>query len=176
MQEKISDAATRETGAGRRAVIIGYGPVGQTAARVLKSFGVETVIIDLNLDTIRDLEAAGELAIYGDSTRPDILKAAGIHDARYLLVTVPDVLVRTLVAINAKEMNPDVKIFVRARYINERAWLEEVGVTQVCTEEAETALGLAMLLLEEVGAEPERIREVINQVQLELGLQRGPMP
>ena len=48
--------------------------------------------------------------------------------------------------VAAKLINPAIKVFVRARYIKERAWLEEVGVTQVCTEEAETALGLAMLL------------------------------
>ncbi|HEX6961527.1 MAG TPA: cation:proton antiporter, partial [Lacipirellula sp.] len=72
-RERISEMPPPGAGAGQRAVIIGYGPVGQTAARVLRSFGIETVIIDLNLDTIRDLEGAGELAIYGDSTRQDIL-------------------------------------------------------------------------------------------------------
>jgi len=126
----------------------------------------------LNLDTIRDLEIAGELAIYGDSTRQDILESAGIREAKYLLVTVPDVLVRTLVTITAKELNHNLKVFVRARYIKERAWLEEVGVTQVCTEEAETALGLARLLLSEVGADQQRVREVVAQVQEELGLPR----
>jgi monovalent cation:H+ antiporter-2, CPA2 family len=172
MQDRLGAASIADENAAKRAVIVGFGPVGQTAARVLRDFGVQTVVVDLNLDTIRDLEAAGELAIYGDSTRQDILEAAGIREANYLLVTVPDVLVRTLVTITAKELNHHLKVFVRARYIKERAWLEEVGVTQVCTEEAETALGLARLLLSEVGADQQRVREVVAHVQEELGLQR----
>jgi CPA2 family monovalent cation:H+ antiporter-2 len=157
----------------KRAVIVGYGPVGQTAARLLRDFDIQTVVIDLNLDTVRDLASAGELAIYGDATRQDILEAAGIGDAKYLLVTVPDVLVRTLVVITARELNPELKVFVRARYLKERAWLEEVGATQICIEEAETALGLTVLLLREVGADQERVREVTSRVQQEMGLHRS---
>ncbi|MBA3480774.1 MAG: cation:proton antiporter [Pirellulales bacterium] len=168
--EGEGDAAQVES---RRAVIVGYGPVGQTAARLLRDFDIQTVVIDLNLDTVRDLASAGELAIYGDATRQDILEAAGIQEAKYLLVTVPDVLVRTLVIITARELNPDLKVFVRARYLKERAWLEEVGATQICIEEAETALGLTVLLLREVGADPDRVREVTSRVQGEMGLHRS---
>jgi monovalent cation:H+ antiporter-2, CPA2 family len=159
------DAATR-------AVIVGYGPVGQTATRILRGFGVETVVVDLNIDTIRELANNGELGVYGDSTRHDILEAAGIKEAKYLLVTVPDVLVRTLVIITAKEINSELKVFARARYLKERAWLEEVGATQICIEEAETAVGLARLLLAEVGADPQRVAEELGRIQRELGVHR----
>jgi CPA2 family monovalent cation:H+ antiporter-2 len=173
MRQRLDEERSPDADEVTRAVIVGYGPVGQTAARLLRDFGVQTVVIDLNLDTIRDLASGGELAIYGDATRQDILEAAGIRDAKYLLVTVPDVLVRTLVVITAKELNHDLKVFVRARYLKERAWLEEVGATQICIEEAETALGLAVLLLREMGADEERVREVTSRVQGEMGLHRS---
>jgi CPA2 family monovalent cation:H+ antiporter-2 len=176
MQDRIAaaaaEAAESPATAPRLAVIVGYGPVGQTADQVLRDFGVATVVIDLNLDAIRAIAAADQLAVYGDATRQDILAAAGVQNAQYLLLTVPDVLVRTLVTITAKELNPDLKVFVRARYLKERAWLEEVGVTQICTEEAETALGLARVLLEEMGADRERMNEVISRVHSRLALQR----
>jgi monovalent cation:H+ antiporter-2, CPA2 family len=155
-----------------RAVIVGYGPVGQTATRILRGFGIETVVVDLNIDTIRELASNGELGVYGDSTRHDILEAAGIKEAKYLLVTVPDVLVRTLVIITAKEINSELKVFARARYLKERAWLEEVGATQICIEEAETAVGLARLLLVEVGADPQRVAAELARIQQELGVHR----
>ena len=171
MAERVatSDGADVAT---TRAVIVGYGPVGQTAARILRGFGVETVVVDLNIDTIRELANNGELGVYGDSTRHDILEAAGIKEAKYLLVTVPDVLVRTLVIITAKEINSELKVFARARYLKERAWLEEVGATQICIEEAETAVGLAKLLLSEVGADPERVAAEVTRIQRELGVHR----
>ncbi|WP_428305985.1 cation:proton antiporter [Lacipirellula sp.] len=171
MAERL--AANGESSAPKtRAVIVGYGPVGQTAARILRGFGVETVVVDLNIDTIRELANHGQLGVYGDSTRHDILEAAGIKEAKYLLVTVPDVLVRTLVIISAKELNNELKVFARARYLKERAWLEEVGATQICIEEAETAVGLAKLLLSEVGADPERVACEVRRIQQELGVHR----
>ncbi|MCY2983720.1 MAG: cation:proton antiporter [Planctomycetota bacterium] len=150
------------------AVIIGYGPVGQTACRILREFGVRPVVIDLNLDTVKGLSESGKFGVYGDATRPDILEAAGIRKAKYLLVTVPEVLVRTVVILTAKDLNPELRVFARARYIQERAWLEEVGATGVVTEEAETALGLAVLLLREMHADEDRIEKEIRKIQEEL--------
>jgi CPA2 family monovalent cation:H+ antiporter-2 len=155
-----------------KAVIVGYGPVGQTAARILRDFNIQPVVVDLNVDTVRDLSASGELAVYGDATRRDILETAAIREAKYLLVTVPDVLIRTLVILAARELNDHLRVFVRARYLQERAWLEEIGATQICFEEAETAAGLAVLLLHEVGADEERIRAEIKTLHDEYGVQR----
>ncbi len=150
------------------AVIVGYGPVGETASRILRDFGVKPVVIDLNLDTVKSLTESGTLSVYGDATRPEILTAAGIKHAKYLLVTVPAVLARTVIILAAKDLNPELRVFVRARYIQERAWLAEVGATGVVTEEAETAVGLAVLLLREMDANEERIRTEINKIQGEL--------
>jgi CPA2 family monovalent cation:H+ antiporter-2 len=155
-----------------KAVVVGYGPVGQTATRILREFNIQPVIVDLNLDTVRGLADAGELAVYGDATRREILTSAGIRDAKYLLVTTPEVLVRTLVIIAAKDLNPDLHVITRARYVHERAWLEEVGATEVCTEEAETAVGLATVLLREVGADKKRVRQEIERIERELGSHR----
>lgn len=151
------------------AVAVGYGPVGQTASRILREFQIEPVVIDLNLDAVRSLAASGQIAIYGDATRRDILEAAGIRRARYLLVTIPDLMTRTLIILAAKDLNPKLRVFTRARYIQERAWLEEIGATDICTEESETALGLAVMLLHEVGADEGRVRAEIHRIKQELG-------
>jgi len=154
------------------AVIVGYGPVGRTASRILHDFDIPLVIIDLNLDTVRNLMESGQAAIYGDASRRDILEAAGIKKADYLLVTIPDVLTRTTVILTAKDLNPELHVFTRARYLQERAWLEEVGVDDICIEEAETAIGLAILLLREVGADYSRIQKEIQTIRAELGMRR----
>jgi predicted Kef-type K+ transport protein len=43
-----------------------------------------------------------------------------------------------------------------------------VGTTDICIEEAEMALGLAVLLLHEVGADEDRVREEIQRIRTEL--------
>ncbi len=148
-----------------QAIVVGYGPVGKTVSAILKDFGITPVIVETNVDTVSHLKAAGELAIYGDATQRDILKAAGIASAKYLLVTMPDVAARTVVVIIARELNPDVKVFVRARYLEERAWLEEIGASGACFEEAEAAIGLAGLLLREVGADEQRVSQEIRRIR-----------
>jgi CPA2 family monovalent cation:H+ antiporter-2 len=170
MQTRLGKTPVSE-GDKPRAVVVGYGPVGQTACRILKDFEIQSVVIDLNLETVRNLVAGGQPAIYGDATRRDILGAAGIRQAKYLLITIPNILARTLIILTAKELNAGLRVFVRARYIGERAWLEEVGATGISTEEAETAIGLAVLLLREVGADGDRIRKEIHKIRSELGVQ-----
>jgi CPA2 family monovalent cation:H+ antiporter-2 len=173
LEEKVRlSQQVQKPGIKAKAVIVGYGPVGQTASRILKDFDIPLVIIDLNLDTVRKLMESGQAAIYGDAGRRDILEAAGIKKADYLLVTIPDALTRTTVILTAKELNPELHVFARARYLQERAWLEEVGVTDICFEEAETAIGLAILLLREVGADYGRIQKEIQTIRAELGVRR----
>jgi CPA2 family monovalent cation:H+ antiporter-2 len=155
-----------------RAVIVGYGPVGQTASRILRDFGIPLVIIDLNVDTVRHLIESGQDAIFGDASRRDILRAARVQEAAYLLVTIPDVLARTAVIVTARELNPQLHVFTRARYLHERVWLEEMGATDIVAEEAETAIGLAILLLREIGADRDRIQKEIEDIRRELGMQR----
>jgi CPA2 family monovalent cation:H+ antiporter-2 len=160
----------QKSGIKTRAVIVGYGPVGQTASRILKDFNIPVLIIDLNLDTVRNLIESDQAAIYGDASRRDILKAAGVQEADYLLVTIPDILTRTAVIVTARELNPELHVFTRARYLKERVWLEEMGATDISTEEAETAIGLAILLLREIGADSDRIQKEIQNIRRELGM------
>ena len=165
------DAAPRiETGKAVCAVVVGYGPVGVTACRLLEGFGLEPVVIDLNVDTVARISAQGGLAIYGDAGKADILKAAGLARARYLVVTLPDLASRIPVIVAARQLNENIKIFSRAHYLTERDALEELGVTEICYEEAEAAVGLARLILAEEGAEDKRAAASIDELRAALAL------
>ena len=152
-----------------RAIIVGYGPVGQTASRILKDFDIPLLIIDLNVNTIRNLMESGQAAIYGDASQREILITAGVQKADYLLVTIPDILTRTAVIVTARELNPEIHVFTRARYLKERVWLEEMGATNICIEEAETAIGCAIQILREVGADDNQIQKEIQEIRAALG-------
>jgi len=162
-------ARTRE-GEGPRAVVAGFGPVGQTVVRILRDFGIEPVVIDLNVDTVTALSAAGTDAIYGDASRADVLVAAGIERAKYLFVTLPDMGRRIPVVTTAKDLNSGLRIFVRARYLSERLLLDSVGATAVAYEEAEAAVALSRFLLEDVGVSRERIESEAARLRGELAI------
>ncbi|HYF50207.1 MAG TPA: cation:proton antiporter [Planctomycetota bacterium] len=151
-----------------RAVVVGYGPVGRTLTRILADFRIRPVIIDLNVDTVKKLNASGHTAIYGDASSREILQAADIARARYLLVTLPDLAARFPVIATAKTINPELKVFTRARYLGERGMLEEAGASAIAYEEAEVAVSLAETLLNEVGATPASIDSEIARIRREI--------
>jgi len=88
-QVNAATAGKLEKSAGPRAVIVGYGPVGQAVERLVRQAGLDTVVIDLNPDTVRELTDGGRNALYGDASHPDILKQAGVATASHLVVTLP---------------------------------------------------------------------------------------
>src|SRR5438094_38989 len=49
-----------------RAVVVGYGPIGQTVARLLRDGRIEPIIIETNLETTRRLRSEGHQTVYGD--------------------------------------------------------------------------------------------------------------
>jgi monovalent cation:H+ antiporter-2, CPA2 family len=163
-------ALAAEQGGRVTAVIVGFGPVGRTAAGLLASFGVRSVVVDLNIETISTISQGGGAAVYGDASKAEILEAAGIKRAKYLIVTLPDLAARIKVIMAARRLNAELKIFSRARYLTERESLERLGVTEVCYEEAEAAVGLAKLLLRGEGADEERIRESMARLRDSLAL------
>ncbi len=166
-QEAI--AVSAETSHENRAIVVGYGPVGQTVTRILRDFDIEPTIIELNIDTVHSLRStAGLSALYGDAARPEILTAAGIEKARFLLLTVPDLVSRIPMIAAAKELNPNVMILVRARYLAEQNLLEELGAHVISFEEAEAAVGLSEHLLRAVGIEEHLITKESEKIRAEL--------
>lgn len=156
-----------------RAVVVGYGPVGRTLSRILKDFGIEPTIVDMNIETVKKLNATGLKAVFGDAGRREILRAAGVESATYLLVTLPDLPGRIPVVATAHLLNPSIKILTRARYLAEQAMLEESGASSIAYEEAEVAVALAGFLLREIGAPDPEIQREAARIRAEIAVRSG---
>jgi len=156
-----------------RAIVVGYGPVGRTLSRILKDFGIEPTIIDMNIETVKKLNDGGLKAVFGDAGRREILLAAGVESATYLLVTLPDLPGRIPVVATARILNASLKILTRARYIGEQAMLEESGASSIAYEEAEVAVALAGFLLREIGAPDPEIQREAARIRAEIAVRSG---
>jgi CPA2 family monovalent cation:H+ antiporter-2 len=137
---------------------VGYGPVGQTVDNLLRQRNHETVIVDMNMDTVERLTREGRAAMYGDATNIEVMHAA-LERASDLVITLPHAINRNPIIVAAKLINPSIKVFVRARHINERPDLEQAGADAACYEEAESAVALARLVLRDRGIDEETVRE-----------------
>jgi CPA2 family monovalent cation:H+ antiporter-2 len=163
--------------AGAQVVIVGFGPVGQTVDRLLRQAGVETVVIDLNLDAVEGLTRAGRRAVYGDAGQVEVLREAGVAGARGLIVTLPHSANRRALIAGARELNPTLRILVRARYLREGAELARAGADAACYEEVEAAVALARVLLLRTGTDEDTIRRESERVREDLSaLATGATP
>ena len=152
------DADSLEVSApSHRAIVVGYGPVGQTVTQLLLDNEIEPTVIELNLDTVRRLKAFDVRAIYGDAMRPDILLEAGIKGADNLILTSGASRVDEEIVRRAKELNPDVTILARSQYVRELPKLHRAGAEDVFSAEGEVALAFTVRILERLGATGEQI-------------------
>lgn len=138
-----------------QAIVIGFGPVGRTMTELLERSGIEPFVVEMNIDTVAELRDRGIPSLYGDATKRDILEAAGLGTSNYLVITTPDTNARLGVIRTARELNPDVQILTRARFLAEHDSLIAAGASVVCCDEAGAAASLAETLLELMGGSHE---------------------
>ncbi len=170
-------AESSHGGHGKKAgftILVGYGPVGRTVHRVLKESEIDSVIIDMNMDTVAELRAAGESAIFGDASNERILEQADLKGASHLVVTLPDASHRAAIITAGRTLNPDIRIVVRARYLRERDELERNGVTAAVFEEAEAAVALARLVMAGTGVRRDAARGKLEEIRFQLALESFP--
>jgi CPA2 family monovalent cation:H+ antiporter-2 len=142
-------------------VIVGHGPVGRLVDALLTGAGFRTVVVDMNIDTVRSLARHGRPAVYGDAGRAEVLESAGIRGASHLVLTLSTPEGAAGIVRSARELDPKVEITVRARYLTEREMLLAAGADAVIVEEGETGTAIARHVLARRGTP----REVIDRVE-----------
>ena len=147
------------------AVIVGYGPVGRVVDAILRDTGMETVIIELNVETVRDLTGKGRIAIYGDAGRPDILEDAGIRRASHLVLTLPHTSNPLPLVLAARELNPSVEVTVRGRYVRDREMLQQAGATTAVVEEGEVGVALARQVMKRRGIDEAMMVKMTHAIR-----------
>lgn len=119
-----------------RAIVIGFGPVGQTAANEILKNGFHVTVIDQNIDAVASLKGKNVEAIFGDATQFHILEKAQLDNARLLVIATPEFLTTQSVLQVAQNTNPDLKIIARSRYKASLANQLLGDIEIVCDEEA----------------------------------------
>ncbi len=125
----------------RRCILVGYGPVGRIVHRLLVERGAQVTVIDLNLDTVRELTAAGLTAIYGDVLRPGTLDAAGIATAGSLILSA-DVEDAAEIIRQARGLNPALRVLARCTHLRDAPALRRAGASVVAAGAAEVGVAL----------------------------------
>jgi CPA2 family monovalent cation:H+ antiporter-2 len=146
-------------------LVAGYGRTGRAVAGVLRAAGLPVVIIELNHAIFNDIRADGVPALWGDVTSEEILRAAGLKNARLLILTVPDGDVVRLATERARKLAPHVPVIARAARVQLLDELRRLGAASAVLPEFEGGMEMARQAMLRSGIDPGRAEEIILQIK-----------
>jgi CPA2 family monovalent cation:H+ antiporter-2 len=132
-------------------IIAGIGRFGQVVNRLVQTSGFQTVVLDHNPEAIAVMRRFGFKAYLGDPTRPDILRKAGIKDARVLVVALDDPKAALALIAYARKERPDLHIITRARDRTEVYRQYQAGANDIVREMFDSSLRAGRYVLENMG-------------------------
>tara|TARA_R110002074_G_scaffold7564_1_gene32184 strand:- start:1711 stop:3624 length:1914 start_codon:yes stop_codon:yes gene_type:complete len=144
-------------------IIAGIGRFGQIVNRLVQASGFQTVVLDHNPEAIAVMRRFGFKAFLGDPTRPDILRKAGIKDARVLVVALDDKKAALQLIAYARKLRPDLHIVTRAHDRTDVYRQYQAGANDIVREMFDSSLRAGRYVLENMGlseyeaAEAQRI-------------------
>ncbi len=141
-------------------IIAGIGRFGQIVNRLVRSAGFDTVVVDNDLSTVQMMRKFGFRGFFGDPTRPDLLNAAGLEDAKVLVVAVDDREASNKLVRYARKNRPNLHIVARARdrvHVHE---LYEAGADDIVREMFDSSLRAGRYALENLGLSEFEAAEV----------------
>jgi CPA2 family monovalent cation:H+ antiporter-2 len=143
-------------------IIAGFGLNGRNLAHVLKEAGIKYVIIEMNPDTVKKEKAKGENIIYGDIGNYEVLKTALIHKAKVLVIAISDRSTSRRAVKIAKQLNTNLFVIVRTRFMKETEELTNLGANMVIPEEFETSIQIFRNVLEQYHVPLNVIMQQVN--------------
>jgi len=128
-------------------IVCGYGRVGREVARVFQEEKSPFVVIDYDKEAIAKAAEDGYLHLAGNATNDDILKEAGILQARGLVAATGSDADNVFIALSARELRPDLFITARAGAPESEAKLKRAGADRTIYPHVLGGRRLAMLAL-----------------------------
>jgi CPA2 family monovalent cation:H+ antiporter-2 len=132
-------------------IIAGFGRFGQITGRILAANGIRFTALDNNAEHIEFVKKFGNRVFYGDATRLDLLKNAGIDHAKVILVALDTEAECLKVAKIVRENYPGVSLVMRAHNRMSVQLFQQLGVHAVVRELMAGSLSAADLVLQEYG-------------------------
>jgi voltage-gated potassium channel Kch len=105
----------------------------------------------------------GNKVYYGDASRLDLLRAAGVEDAEVFVLAIDDLDASLRTAELVRQHFPKVKIFARARNRQHAFQLMDRGVKNVIRETFASSLDMAGDVLQALGETPTQAESAVRR-------------
>jgi CPA2 family monovalent cation:H+ antiporter-2 len=152
-------------GAGADVLMIGFSRFGQIAAQILLAGGREVTVIDHSTDRVRQAASFGFRIYFGDGTRKDVLRAAGIERAKIVAICTQGKATTDRIVDLVQSEYPNATLFVRSYDRVHTLSLRGRGVQHDVRETFESALVFGRETLEELGVEPDDAQAIGDDIR-----------
>ena len=112
-------------------------------------------------EVAQELRERGLPVIYGDASRPEVLRSAHLERARLVVVAAPDAYEARAILALSHQLNPGMEVLLRTHSDAERQFLEENGAARALVGERELAVSLTREALRrfDVSFDMEKVAE-----------------
>ena len=136
---------------GPKAVVIGYGRVGQLICQMLKEHKVPYIAVDRTARLVSDARQTGEPVYFGDVRQLDLLQKCGLDTAKAAIVTIHTEKETDEIVQSLRAAYPNLVIVARAKDALHARNLYKLGVTDAVPETIEASLQLSEAALVGLG-------------------------
>jgi len=157
-QEREADELPED----RKIIIAGSGRIGGLISRILNAAGYQSTVIDYNAAQLAILERFGVRHYYGDATRPDLLHAAGIAEARILVAAIDDRDQLNQLVHYVCENYKNVHVIARAVDRDHVYELWSLGCRDIIRETYDSSLRMGRSALEALDIERPQAEKMID--------------
>ncbi len=159
-----TDVATKEK---TDVIICGFGRVGQIIAQMLTSQGISYVAIDLDVNAVMQGRARGFNVVYGDCRNADVLRDFGLspRKTRAVVIALDNATTARNTVLTVRGIAPRVKIFARARNLDDSKILLKQGVQCALPETIESSFFLGYNVLEHLGVSERKMDDLLDEMR-----------
>ncbi len=166
--EPKSTVELPETGLKDHVVIVGHGRVGSFVARMLGRLEAPFVVVESDPNRADGARERGAPVVSGDATADAVLRAAGVREARLVVVTIPDAVGARLCVSRVRALNPEARVVARSASVEGLEDLSRLGVYEAVQPELEAGLELGRQALLGLGFGVGEVVRFSDRVRREL--------
>ncbi|WP_109317168.1 cation:proton antiporter [Pseudovibrio ascidiaceicola] len=144
----------------RPIIIAGHGRFGGVINNMMRTAGYKTTVLDYSSAQLEMLRAFGLRVFFGDATRPDLLHAAGIAEARLLVIAMDQEEAVTELVRHVRQHHPQVRIVARAVNRHHVYELYAAGAHHIIRDTFDSAVRAGRSAWEELGISKDKAEEM----------------
>ena len=137
--EPQEEIVMQSSGFSNHIIIIGYGPIGQKIANNLKSYGICYIIIEHEMDLVKEGENNGEKIFLANAMQRQTLEALGVKESLAVIVALDNASKIRQICEAIMGVDKNINTIVKVRNESHQKIVEEFGINHVINASEEMA-------------------------------------